>query len=225
MIRLDNITLMSIIGSESYLDNTIKAIRYSCKNIEFEKVKLLSNKYIKLDDIEVIEIEPLDKEKYAEFCIYDLPNYIDTDFCLTVQYDGFVINHNLWKEEFLSFDYIGAPWLSEPRNNVGNGGFSLRSKKFLQAARTLEYNSKLKFQPYIPAGELITPEDWFVCNYSYQKMLDMNVKFADIKTAYSFSVEHPSNIKNYDRANINTYNSFGFHGNFNTGAMKLLEIQ
>jgi len=237
-LALPNVTLISIIGSENYLENTIKAIKYSCKNIEFGSVKLLSNKKVAIENIDIIEIQSLNREQYANFCIYDLPKYVNTEFCLTVQHDGFIINPDLWNDEFLKFDYIGAPWLNERWNNVGNGGFSLRSKKFLQAASTLSYNSKIQFQPHIAAGELITPEDWFICNYSYKQMLDMNIKFADIKTARKFSVEHPSEychtlintkissqpIKNYDPNNIDSYHSFGFHGEFNAGAMKLLEI-
>jgi hypothetical protein len=201
------------------------------KNIDFKSVKLLSNVTVPLDDIEVIEIPELDIEKYSVFCLYDLPQYITTDFCLTIQHDGFIINPELWHNKFYYFDYIGAPWAyTEQRtitythhNYVGNGGFSLRSQKFLQSAKTLKYNSKIKFQAHIQAGELPTPEDWFVCTHSYRKMLDMNVRFADPRTAYQFSVEHPSNLHPYQPDNITTYKSFGFHGKFNTAAMELLE--
>ena len=232
-MKLDNITLLSVCGHTDYLDGTIKALYQCMKDFEFKSVKLLSNEERNLKDIEVIKIPPLDREKYAFFCIYDLPQYVDTDFCLMVQYDGFIINPQLWDEKFLEFDYIGAPWLYAPNttimfhkhNFVGNGGFCIRSQKFLHSAKTLKYNSKIKFQWHIPAGQLVTPEDWFICSHSYRKMLDMNVKFADIKTAFRFSVEHPSTVINYDVNDINTYKSFGFHGNFNTAAMKLLEEQ
>jgi hypothetical protein len=113
--------------------------------------------------------------------------------------------------------------LSEVKNQIGNGGFSLRSQKFLHSAKTLSYNSKLQFQKHIPAGELVTPEDWFACCYSYDEMIKNGVKFPSINLAYKFSVEHPSVFKNYDRYNILTYNSFGFHGSFNLAAMQLLE--
>lgn len=230
-MKLDDVTLISVCGHSSFLNGTIKSLKYCMKNIEFKSVKLLSNKLISLNDIEVIEIPTLNSELYSTFCIYDLPQYITTNFCLTVQHDGFIINPNLWEDKFLKFDYIGAPWLYissttvpfEHDNYVGNGGFSIRSQKFLQSAKTLKYNSKIKFQPHIPAGQLTTPEDWFICSYSYRKMLDMNVKFADIDTAYRFSVEHASNIKPYDVNDLNTYKSFGFHGVFNTAAMNLVK--
>lgn len=222
-MKLDNITLISVVGHESYLESTIKAINRCIDLVDFKRVKLLSATKIKVNNIETIQINSLSKEDYANFCIYKLPEFVDTDFCLTVQNDGFIIDTNYWDNNYLNFDYIGAPWLYIETNCVGNGGFSLRSQKFLQSAKTLKYNSALQFQPHIPAGKLVTPEDWFMCNYSYKKMLDMNVKFADILTAYKFAVEHPSNIKIYDREKLETYKSFGFHGNFNTAAMKTLE--
>lgn len=222
-MNLKDITLVSACGNEQFLNGIIKAAEYSIKHIQFNSVKILSNKIFMHDYIKCIEISPLNQEEYGMFCLYDLPKYIDTEYCLTFQGDGFVINPSLWTDEFLNYDYIGAPWLNETNNNVGNGGFSLRSQKFLQSAKTLDYNSKIQFQPQIPAGKLITPEDWFACNYKYEEMIGMGVKFADVDTAYKFSVEHPSIRKFYNRNNINTYNSFGFHGNFNIAAMKLLE--
>lgn len=222
-IKLPNITLVAICGNEKYLSGTIKAAKICSKNIDFGSIKILSNTISNIDGIEIVKIQDLDQEAYSRFSIYQLPEYISTEYCLTFQWDGFIINPNLWKDEFLNYDYIGAPWLNEKNNNVGNGGFSLRSQKFMQAAKTLNYNSKIQFQPHIPAGQLITPEDWFVCNYSYNEMKNMGINFADIGTAYAFSVEHPSVNKFYNRNDIQTYNSFGFHGSFNVAAMALVE--
>jgi hypothetical protein len=222
-INLKDITLVSVCGDARFLINIIKAAKHCMKHVNFGRVKILSNVKTTIEDIEVIKIPPLNQEKYSEFCIYELDKYIDTNFCLTFQGDGFIINPNLWQDKFLEFDYIGAPWLSEVKNRVGNGGFSLRSQKFLRLAKTLEYNKNIQFQRHVPAGQLITPEDWFVCCYCYDTMLTMGTKFADVNLAYQFSVEHQSIEKQYDRYDIQTYNSFGFHGSFNVAAMNLLK--
>ena len=60
-----------------------------------------------------------------------LPNIIKTEFMLGIHDDGFVINPNLWTDQFLKYDYIGAPWSHTipyygQKYRVGNGGFSLR---------------------------------------------------------------------------------------------------
>lgn len=42
--------------------------------------------------------------------VYELGDYIETDFVMLVHYDGFIVHPELWRDEFLDYDYIGAPW-------------------------------------------------------------------------------------------------------------------
>ena len=87
---------------------------------------------------------------YSLFMMHGLYAYIETDYCLVVQDDGWVLNGNNFKPEYYDYDYIGAPshcafgdgnlylkfsWTqtTEPVKVVQNGGFSLRSKRFLEA--------------------------------------------------------------------------------------------
>ncbi len=48
------------------------------------------------------------------FVIKELHAYVDTDFALLVQWDGFVVNAAAWSDEFLAYDYIGASGSSTP---------------------------------------------------------------------------------------------------------------
>lgn len=190
MIQGKTLTLLSVAWGNEV--NKINKILDHCKNIfpYFDEVKLLSH--------------ITDLIEYNRFFIEDLNNYISTDFVLTVQSDGFIINPSSWNDNFLNYDYIGAPW---PWHGAcGNGGFSLRSKKFL------ETSSKLKYIKDHHEYECC-PEDNFLCLDVYNRkfMLDNGIKFADIKTALDFSFEHP--INQYPNSSIN--NSFGFHGKFN----------
>ena len=43
---------------------------------------------------------------YNNFCLFELTNYIQTEFSLLIQYDGYVLRPNKWKDYFLDFDYI-----------------------------------------------------------------------------------------------------------------------
>ena len=141
---------------------------------------------------------------YNKFMVENLNSTINTDFVLTIQSDGFIINPSLWRDEFLQYDYIGSPW---PYHGVcGNGGFSLRSKKFL------ELSSKLKYSPN-HAEHTVCPEDAFLCLEEYNRnyFASNSCRFADIKTALDFSYEHP--ILQYP--NHSKEKSFGFHGKFN----------
>ena len=78
---------------------------------------------------------------YNYYVIYHLHEHVDTSHCLLVQPDGFVLFPDKWDDEWLKYDYIGAPWAYvedayiDPFGRhwrVGNGGFSLRSKAFLK---------------------------------------------------------------------------------------------
>ncbi len=112
--------------------------RHSC---EFGQAKLLT--HFDVQDPFVVKIHQIKSiEEYSTFMIKDLATYVDTEYVLVAQWDGFVWKPELWEDEFLNYDYIGAPWPESvllkgvPKHfNVGNGGFSLRSKKlqdFLQ---------------------------------------------------------------------------------------------
>ena len=46
-------------------------------------------------------------------------------------------------EDFLKYDYVGAPWIHLPNMNGGNGGFSLRKKsKMLEIISKNKYNNE-----------------------------------------------------------------------------------
>jgi ADP-heptose:LPS heptosyltransferase len=97
---------------------------------DFAAVKFLTDRQLHFEGVEVVLIPSIrSKEEYSEFIIKELNKYFDTDFVLLVQHDGYVLNGKSWLYEFLNYDYIGAPWLYSDGKNVGNGGFSLRSKK------------------------------------------------------------------------------------------------
>ncbi len=47
---------------------------------------------------------------YNRTIIQRLPEHLETDFALIVQYDGFPINAEAFTDDFFAVDYIGAPW-------------------------------------------------------------------------------------------------------------------
>lgn len=86
------------------------------------------------DEIQISPIQqfPLD---YNRICLQLLPQLIQEDHCLIIQTDGHAVNASAWTSDFLNYDYIGACWPHTWNlpHAVGNGGFSLRSRKLLQA--------------------------------------------------------------------------------------------
>ena len=103
-------------------------------------------------------------------------------------------NPECWTDEFLKYDYIGAPWWYA-ENNVGNGGFSLRSAnliKFLQDHKD-EY------------PVTTNADDDLLCR-SYRPRLEQEgFKWAPEELAHQFAFERVRKAPK----------SFGFHGTFN----------
>jgi len=197
------ITLISI--STDRPKSTLDIMQLCCKKFPFfDKKILLSNYDDKFNDIEVKKVPVNSYEDFNRFKIENLNEYIDTDFALIVEDDGYITNQDAWTDDFLNYDYIGAPW---PWHGVcGNGGFSLRSKKFLEISSTLIYDKSHDEYP-------VCPEDSFLCldRYKRKYLIEKGIKFADIFTALKFSFEHP--IQFFPSWNKNM--SFGFHGKFN----------
>lgn len=179
-------------------DKPIKSLEIlnHCKNIfpYFDKCILFANENHIINDIEIKKVNVNSYEDYNRFIIEDLNQYIFTDFVLIIQEDGYIINPELWNQNFLKYDYIGAIWPNE--NICGNGGFCLRSKKFL------ELSSKLKYSQCHPFYN-ITPEDWFLCSKNRKYFLDNDIKFAEPDVCNLFSKE--SNDA------YSSKKTFGFH--------------
>ena len=53
---------------------------------------------------------------------------------ILIHWDGWIVNPSCWRDEFLQYDYIGAPWWYDDGLNVGNGNAirSMRLMRFLQ---------------------------------------------------------------------------------------------
>ena len=110
-LKLHNVTLLSATTSE--MDAAQLSMKISSHNTEFGASKLLcsSPPKKKYPDIEYISIPPMNNvDDYNRMIFQDLHKYFETSHCLIVQADSFVVNSDLWKDEFLKYDYIGGPW-------------------------------------------------------------------------------------------------------------------
>lgn len=145
------------------------------------------------------------KKEYNRYILKNLNNHFETSHVLLVQNDGYIVNWEAWDDSWLQYDYIGAPWhWYKDEHKVGNGGFSLRSKK-------LCYH--LQNDPYItPVNDiniLNYEEDHNICrlNRGYLEK-QYGIKFAPIEVADKFSIEAFS----VARKEKSYRGQFGFHG-------------
>lgn len=160
----------------------------------------------------VIPIQPLNYDQYNELAMKGLGRWAKADYIMTIHDDGFVVNPHMWSDEFLQFDYIGAPWKlgcgwSWEGREVGNGGFSLRSRRLYNECQSI---------PYMSGAH----EDGIICLQNRDRLMSKGIKFGTLEVAYRFSIEAP-----FDD-NHSIENCFGFHnGRHLERAKQILGIQ
>lgn len=217
MLNLKNITLVLVDGVDPEV--SLKTLIHCSRLANFEDILFFTFKDLRVPSkIKLNKIKKFDYVEYNHFIISDLNSHIKSDFCLIVQTDGFILNSEKWQDNFLNFDYIGAPWEQKLQDDyplgtrVGNGGFSLRSKKFLETTS----NFIISYGIMKEMG-LNKNEDFFLCKTNYEELVSRGIKFADLKTAAEFSLE--SSIPEYPKKFGET---FGFHGK-NETTLKIME--
>lgn len=173
------------------------AIDRCVSGIQFAKIVLMTNLNrvgIKRADIEYVQTPPIKTTKdYSELVLTGISQYVESSHVLIIQWDSFVIHPHLWSDEFLQYDYIGPVWSHHPETPVGNGGFSLRSKKLLHAIQQPGFVKK-------------HPEDYCICADNKDFLARHGIKIAPVHVAEKFAVER-----------TRWHDAFGFHGFFNFG--------
>jgi hypothetical protein len=227
MINLPDVSLICI--SSIKIEECLSAIKTCMNFCKFYDVKFVTDKSIAdLSDIKIEKCEELiNLQLHSDLVLTRLHKYFDSNYCLLIQDDGFISNPDNWSNDFLMYDYIGAPWPLELKNRlmfnlekgidlhcnpfvkeipklknynahnyrVGNGGFSLRSKKLCEFTE--------RFAEKYPEK----PEDNIISIYEKEAIENNGMKIAPIEIAAKFSIEYPTEF-NPSRDKNKT---FGFH--------------
>lgn len=188
---LPEVTIVIIDNVEVELSRM--ALARTLKEVRPAAVHVWSNKDFGLEDISVPYTQ-FDAElkgicAVEEVLWREVPKEITTSHMLIMQWDGWVINGNKWSDEFLNYDYIGAPWPWYDFYRVGNGGFSLRSTKLMRELATFD---------------IVSSEDSSICRFYRQDLEKLGYRWAPEALAQRFAYEHGRKT-----------DSFGFHGAFN----------
>jgi hypothetical protein len=191
MLDLPEVTLIAVTSVN--VEATIKAIEVCRQTIRFAACKLLTHcaPPRQVAGVEVVIIPRLTSARaYSHFMLRELADHVPTSHCLVVQWDGHVVNTARWDPHFFDYDYIGASWpqFGDGRD-VGNGGFSLRSRRLLDACRDQGFRAS-------------HPEDVAICRDNRAWLEARGLRFAPRALADSFSAERASALDN----------AFGFHG-------------
>lgn len=190
-LSLPQITLCAV--SSVNVAATIHAMEASLEKVDFGAAKLFTDADIRSDhpDIIVVPIARLTSSAaYSDFLLSVLADHIETSHCLVVQWDGYVLDARRWRADFLTYDYIGASWPQfDDGHDVGNGGFSLRSRKLMNVCRDPA------FQPH-------HLEDVAIGRINRSWLESQGIRFAPTRSADLFSTERSGDLSR----------SFGFHG-------------
>lgn len=218
-LDLPDITLICVSGVKSF--KSLSSIYRSARKCNFGKIVFVSTVLpeIKIGNFSIEK--PLGTSlksinEYNWYCIYKLNTHIQTKYALVVQYDSAVLHAEKWRNEFLDYDYIGAPWpisanaYKDPfgkTQRVGNGGFSLRSKKLLEVPKTRDIPWDVVGDGFYKTFNTdLLSEDGNICVHNRHLYELEGCKFAPVEVAMHFSYENdvPENFG---------IKPFGFHKN------------
>lgn len=194
MLSLPDVTLCAVDTRHPHW--VLPAMRRSMQNIRFGDAVLFTALGLQLGELppglRVVELDHVNSvQAYSRFMLQGLLPYLQTKHHLIVQWDGYVLDSAMWRDEFLTRDYIGAVWPQyRDGHRVGNGGFSLRSRRLLEAFADTGFE----------AGH---PEDVCLAR-THRTLLEQGygIRFADETMAHAFSFERLRGLPS----------SFGFHG-------------
>ena len=186
MLKLNSCTAVCIDTENHELAD---AAADKCGACDFADLFILSDRMLRNKTKEIHKLNSI--RDYSRFVFKDLINYIDTDHVLIFQWDGFIIDPSSWSNRFLDYDYIGAPWPNGIFGGaqVGNGGFSLRSRRLLEITASSD----------LDPGEF---EDLTISN-EISRLHPINIAPIGLARRFSYELE-PIEAP-----------TFGFHGHFN----------
>ncbi|MGK5015892.1 DUF5672 family protein [Janthinobacterium sp. HLS12-2] len=196
-LDLRNISLVCV--ETRYPELASFAIERCLAGADFKECLLFTSRLHDLPPhMRQVLIAPIESvEAYSAFVVHELGDHFKGTHVLIVQWDSFIVDARQWQSAFLDCDYIGAPWSHRPVA-VGNGGFSLRSRRLYEVLPQLAITQ-------------VHPEDYAICElHGDQLREDFGVRFADASLASSFAFE----------CVVPTGPTFGFHGFFNFGRVQ-----
>lgn len=175
---------------------TLRALEVSLAQIDFAACKLFTDVPVRPEHpaISVVPIKRLHSSAaYSEFLLAHMVDHVETSYCLVTQWDGHVLDARRWRPQFLDYDYIGASWPQfQDGCDVGNGGFSLRSRRLMEACRDFEFHTS-------------HPEDLAIGRINRRWLEGRGMRFAPRSLANLFATERAGDLDC----------SFGYHGVFN----------
>lgn len=198
-LQLPEVTLVAMTSVN--VRETVRAMEYSMRGIDFGEAIIITHKKpfglpknIKYSHTD--ELKNIDDFNYK--MVYELGEHIHTDYAMIVHADGYIVHPEMWREEFLNYDYIGAPWplpkegdTTTYRDKDGNicrvgNSVGIRSKRLMDypKAANIPWTGEYAF------GKMWYHEDGFLCCKIKHILEAEGMKIAPIEVAKYFGHEH-----------------------------------
>ncbi|MCR4901336.1 MAG: hypothetical protein K6A23_00640 [Butyrivibrio sp.] len=198
-LQLPEVTLVAMTSVN--VRETIKAMEYSMRGIDFGDAVLITHKKpiglpgnIKYSHTD--ELKNIDDFNYK--MVYELGDHIKTDYAMIVHADGFVVHPEMWREEFLDYDYIGSPWplpnegdSTTYRDKDGNicrvgNSVGIRSKRLMDFPK----KANVPWVGEYAFGKMWYHEDGFICCKIRHLLEAEGMTIAPLEVAKYFGHEH-----------------------------------
>lgn len=202
---LDGVTVVGIDNFHPL--RTLRAMRKAEQLVQFADSVLVTspNHAQHIQGVNVLPlITGINRKQREQFMICDIAQSFTTSHCLHMEWDAGILNTAAWDNNWLEYDFIGAPWTyphtfpgfppCTRERCVGNFGFSLISKRMAVALSKLSAPND---------RELAQFSDVYVCMKLRPMLETVGIRFAPEEVALKFSCE----CKTYVR-------QFGWHGQY-----------
>ena len=200
-LKLPEVTLVAMTSVN--IDETIRAMLYSMRNaggiafgdavlITHEKPERLPSciRYAHIDELKNID-------DFNYHMVYDLGDYIETDYAMVVHADGFIVHPEKWRGDFLDYDFIGSPWplpdegdttsyrdINGNLHRVGNS-VSIRSKRLMDFPK----KNNVPWVGEYAFGKMWYNEDGFICTKIRHLLEADGMRIAPLELAVYFGHE------------------------------------
>ena len=197
-LQLPDVTLCAMTSVN--VRATVKAMEYSMRGIDFGDAVLITHEkpsYLP-DTIRYSHTDPLNSiDDFNYKMVYELGSHIRTDYAMIVHADGFIVHPEMWRDEFLDYDYIGSPWPIPPEGDtttyrdkdgnlcrVGNS-VGIRSKRLMDfpAKAGIPWEGEYAF------GKMWFHEDGFICCKIKHLLEAEGMRIAPLEVAKYFGHE------------------------------------
>lgn len=197
-LQLPQVTLVAMTSVN--VKATIQAMEYSMRGIDFGDAVLITHKKPlglpkSIRYSHTSKLTNIDDFNYK--MVYELGDHIKTDYALIVHADGFVVHPEMWRDEFLDYDYIGAPWPLPKEGDtttyrdiygnicrVGNSA-GIRSKRLMDFPK----KANVPWEGEYAYGKMWFYEDGFICCKIRHLLEAEGMRIAPLEVAKYYSHE------------------------------------